>query len=304
MGYNPTAITVWRVDVGVYKVNRLVVTLTVLMLTAFAGSARAAGPEPWQMGLQPPVTPTAVMINDFHNALLWIITLITIFVLGLLIYACVRFRESRNPTPSKTTHNTTVEILWTVIPIFILVGIAIPSMKLLYFADKVEDADMTLKVVGHQWYWEYQYPDHGNFTFDANMIPENELKEGQKRQMDTDNPVVLPVGKKIRLLFASVDVIHNWSMSSFGVKVDTTPGRLNETWVQIDKAGTYYGFCSELCGVDHAYMPIMVKVVTPSEFDAWATKAQKEFARVDEPEVPAGQPAEVSVRVAARNVSN
>ena len=282
---------------------RFIVTLTVLMLTVFVGSARAAGPEPWQLGLQPPVTPTAVMINDFHNALLWIITLITIFVLGLLIYACFRFRESKNPIPSKTTHNTTVEILWTVIPIFILVGIAIPSMKLLYFADKVEDADMTLKVVGHQWYWEYQYPDHGNFTFDANMIPEDELKEGQKRQMDTDNPVVLPVGKKIRLLFASVDVIHNWSMSSFGVKVDTTPGRLNETWVQIDKAGTYYGFCSELCGVNHAYMPIMVKAVPPSEFDAWATKAQKEFARVDEPEAPAGQPAAVTIKVAARNLS-
>ncbi|PPR64385.1 MAG: cytochrome c oxidase subunit 2 [Alphaproteobacteria bacterium MarineAlpha4_Bin2] len=290
-------------DVGEYRVNKLFVTVTVLMSTVFAGQATASEPSPWQIGLQPPVTPTAVMINDFHDALNIIITLITVFVLALLLYACFRFRESRNPTPSKTTHHTVIEILWTVIPIVILVGIAIPSMKLLYFADRVEDADMTLKVVGHQWYWEYQYPDHGNFSFDANMIPEDELKPGQKRLMDTDNPVVLPVGKKVRLLFASVDVIHNWSMSSFGVKVDTTPGRLNETWVQIDKAGTYYGFCSELCGVNHAYMPIMVQAVPPPQFEAWVKKAQKEFARVEQPEAPAGQSAKETVKIAARDLS-
>lgn len=283
--------------------NRFFVTITVLAAAALAGPAMAAEPTPWQIGLQPPASPTAVMINELHDALLWIITLITIFVLALMMYACVRFRESRNPTPSKTTHNTVIEILWTVIPIVILTGIAIPSMKLLYFADHIEDGDMTLKVIGHQWYWEYQYPDHGNFTFDANMVPEKELKPGQKRLMDTDNPVVLPVGKKIRLLFASADVLHNWSMSSFGVKIDTTPGRLNETWVQIDRAGTYYGFCSELCGVNHAYMPIMVKAVPPAEFDAWVKKAQKEFARVDEPEAPAGKPDEATIKVAKRDLS-
>ncbi|MEE2689278.1 MAG: cytochrome c oxidase subunit II [Pseudomonadota bacterium] len=283
--------------------NKLFVTATILISTVFSGQVAASEPTPWQIGLQSPVTPTAVMINNFHDALNVIIFLITIFVLGLLLYACFRFRESRNPTPSNTTHNTLIEILWTVIPIAILVGIAIPSMKLLYFADKVEDADMTLKVIGHQWYWEYQYPDHGNFGFDANMIPEDELKPGQKRLMDTDNPVVLPVGKKVRLLFASVDVIHNWSMSSFGVKVDTTPGRLNETWVQIDKAGTYYGFCSELCGVNHAFMPIMVQAVPPADFAAWVKRAQKEFARVDKPRAPVGQPAEAAIRVAARDLS-
>ena len=290
-------------DVGECRVIRLFVTVTVMMSAVLSGQAAASEPTPWQIGLPPPVTPTAQMINDFHDALNVIIFLITIFVLGLLLYACFRFRESRNPTPSKTTHNTLIEILWTVIPIVILVGIAIPSMKLLYFADKVEDADMTLKVIGHQWYWEYQYPDHGNFSFDANMIPDDELKPGQKRLMDTDNPVVLPVGKKVRLLFASVDVIHNWSMSSFGVKIDTTPGRLNETWVQIDKAGTYYGFCSELCGVNHAYMPIMVQAVLPAEFDAWVKRAQKEFARVDKPRAPIGQPAEAAIKVAARDLS-
>lgn len=283
--------------------NRFLVTVSVLLLAIFAGQAWASEPTPWQMGLQPAASPTAAMIAELHDALLIVITVITVFVLGLLMYASIRFRESRNPTPSKTTHHALLEIAWTVVPVLILVAIAIPSMKLLYFSDKVEDGDMTLKVIGHQWYWEYQYPDYGNFTFDANMVPEAELKPGQKRLMDTDNPVVLPVGKKIRLLFASADVIHNWSMSSFGVKIDTTPGRLNETWVQIDRAGTYYGFCSELCGVNHAYMPIMVKAVPPAEFDAWVKKAKQEFARVDEPEAPAGTPAEEAVKVAARALS-
>ncbi|MEL0110763.1 MAG: cytochrome c oxidase subunit II [Rickettsiales bacterium] len=273
------------------------------MWSALVGPAGASEPTAWQMGLQPAASPTAAKIVELHDILLVIITLITIFVLGLMMYACVRFRESRNPTPSKTTHHSLIASLWTVIPVVILIGIAVPSMKLLYFADRVEDGDMTLKVIGHQWYWEYQYPDHGNFTFDATMVATADLKPGQKRLMDTDNPVVLPTGKKIRLLFASADVIHNWSVSSFGVKIDTTPGRLNETWVQIDKAGTYYGFCSELCGVNHAFMPIMVKAVPPAEFDAWTKKAQKEFARVDVPEAPAGSPVEETVKVAARNPS-
>ena len=279
--------------------NRFLVTVSVLLLANFAGQAWASEPTPWQMGLQPAASPTAAMIVELHDALLIVITVITVFVLGLLMYASIRFRESRNPTPSTTTHHALLEIAWTVVPVLILVAIAIPSMKLLYFADRIEDGDMTLKVVGHQWYWEYQYPDHGNFGFDANLIPEDELKPGQKRQMDTDNPVVLPVGKKIRLLFASADTIHNWSMSSFGVKIDTTPGRLNETWVQIDRVGTYYGFCSELCGVNHAYMPIMVKAVPPAEFDAWVKKAKQEFARVDEPEAPA----EATVKVAEHALS-
>ncbi len=283
--------------------KRLFVSVSVLMWSALVGPAGASEPTAWQMGLQPAASPTAAKIVELNDILLVIITLITIFVLGLMMYACVRFRESRNPTPSKTTHHALIEILWTVIPVVILIGIAVPSMKLLYFADRVEDGDMTLKVIGHQWYWEYQYPDHGNFTFDANMVATADLKPGQKRLMDTDNPVVLPTGKKIRLLFASADVIHNWSISSFGVKIDTTPGRLNETWVQIDKAGTYYGFCSELCGVNHAYMPIMVKAVPPAEFEAWTKKAQKEFARVDVPEAPAGSPVEGTVKVAARNPS-
>jgi len=276
-------------------VKKVLVTVFAAATGLFAAAALASEPLPWQMGLQPAASPTAEGIHDLHNMMLVIITCISVFVLGLLMYTCWRFRESRNPTPSKTTHNTLVEILWTAIPIIILTVIAVPSMKLLYMADRIEDGDMTLKVIGHQWYWEYQYPDHGNFAFDANMIADEDLKPGQKRLMDTDLPVVLPVGKKIRLLFASADVIHNWALTSFGVRIDTTPGRLNETWVEINKPGVYYGFCSELCGVNHTYMPIMVKAVPPAEFDQWVKKAQKEFAQVDEAPAPAPESGAVKV---------
>lgn len=250
----------------------------------------AAEPHNWQLWLTSAHSPTAELINSFHNGLLIIITLITVFVLVLLLYASWRFREKRNPTPSTTTHNTLIEILWTVIPIMILIGIAIPSFRLLYFADRTEDVDMTLKIVGNQWYWSYEYPDHGNFAFDANLVQDEDLKPGQKRMMTTDNPVVLPVGKKIRLLMTASDVIHSWAISPLGIRLDTVPGRTNEVWVEIDTPGTYYGFCSELCGAGHAYMPIMVKAVAPAEFDNWVELAQKTFARADSP-APAKQAA-------------
>jgi len=250
------------------------------------GSAMAVEPRNWQLGLVPPHSPTATVIQNFHNGLLVVITVITIFVLGLLLYASWRFREKRNPTPSATTHNTLIEILWTVIPIMILIGIAIPSFRLLYFADRTPDADMTLKIIGNQWYWSYEYPDQGNFTFDANLVPDADLKPGQHRLMTTDNPVVLPVGKKVRLLMTARDVLHSWAISPLGVRLDTVPGRINETWVEIDKPGTYYGFCSELCGAGHAYMPIMVKAVPPAEFDSWVELAKKTFAKVDTPNQP------------------
>ena len=251
------------------------------------GAAMAAEPRNWQLGLTEPHSPTAILIHDFHTGLLVVITAITIFVLALLLYASWRFREKRNPTPSTTTHNTLIEILWTVIPIMILIGIAIPSFRLLYFADRTTEADMTLKIVGNQWYWSYEYPDHGNFTFDANLIPDSDLKPGQKRLMETDNPVVLPVGKKVRLLMTARDVLHSWAISPLGVRLDNVPGRTNETWMQIDTPGTYYGFCSELCGAGHAYMPIMVKAVSPAEFDNWVELAKKTFARAETPAAPA-----------------
>jgi cytochrome c oxidase subunit 2 len=271
---------------GDFIVRVRLAALAAFFAGLIAGPAFAAEPRNWQLGLQEAATPTMERISSFHDFLNIIITLITLFVLVLLLYVMWRFSEKRNPVPSKTTHHTVLEVAWTVIPVFILIIIAVPSFKLLYFADHVEEPDMTLKIIGHQWYWSYEYPDHGNFTFDANLIPEEELKPGQKRLLDTDNRVVLPVGKKVQLLMTSDDVLHNWGMPSFGVKLDTVPGRLNETWVQINKPGVYYGSCSELCGVNHAYMPITVEAVSEEDFKKWVAKAQKEFARVDEVAAP------------------
>ena len=263
------------------------------------GTAFASEPAPWQLGFQPAVTPVMERINSFHDILLVIITLITLFVLVLLLYVMWRFSEKRNPNPSKTTHNTLVEVLWTVIPIVILVGIAVPSFRLLYFSDTVQDADITVKAIGRQWYWSFEYPDHGNFTFDAYMVPDEDLEPGQPRLLTTDNAMVLPVDTNIRFVITASDVLHNFAMPSFGLKTDAVPGRLNETWAYVpaEFAGrTFYGQCSELCGTGHAYMPIMIKMVTKAEFAAWTEQAQQEFGRVDEPapvrlaEVPAVTP--------------
>ena len=255
--------------------------LVACLVGLFSSSAFAAEPKPWQLNLPAPVTPIAEMAYDFHTILLVVITVITIFVLALLLYACFRFRESANPTPSRTTHNSLLEILWTGIPVLILVAIVFPSMKLLYASDKAEDAEMTLKIIGNQWYWSYEYPDHGNFAFDAYLVArtaEEEKETGAKRLMETDNIVVLPVDTKIRLLMTASDVLHNWSVSDFGVRMDTVPGRLNETWMMATKEGRYYGFCSELCGIDHAYMPITVDIVSKERFAEWVKEAQDKFA--------------------------
>jgi|TARA_R110000744_G_scaffold380560_2_gene502421 cytochrome c oxidase subunit 2 len=257
---------------------------------ASAGQALAAKAEPWQMGLPDPVTPLAHQMADFHNYwLLPIITVITIFVLVLLLYVCWRFRESANPVPSKTTHNSMLEVLWTGIPVLILVVMAFPSLKLLYATDEVEDSEMTVKIVGHQWYWEYQYPDHGNFFIEARIAAttEEEAKEQDvHRLMATDEMFVLPADTKIRLQMTSADVIHNWSMSDFGVRMDTVPGRLNEAWTQIDKPGIYYGFCSELCGDAHAFMPIQVQVLPKAEFAAWVEQAREKYDPVEQAQAP------------------
>jgi cytochrome c oxidase subunit 2 len=253
------------------------------MLMAIAAPALADHPQPWEMGFQAPATPVMERIEDFHTLLLVVITLISAFVLALLAYIIFRFNERRNPSPSRTSHNTTVEVVWTVVPVLILVMIAIPSFRLLYFADRTQDAEMTIKAIGHQWYWSYEYPDNGNFTFDAMMVPENEIKDGQMRLLETDNVVVLPIETNIRLLTNSQDVIHSWAMPSFGVKLDANPGQVNETWMRITKEGTYYGQCSEICGVGHAYMPIKIEAVSKEKFQAWVTEAQQKFARVDAP---------------------
>lgn len=252
-----------------------------------AAFAAVGQPEPWQLGLQDPVSPVAVEGQKFFNLLTWLMTIITVVVLLLLLYVLFRFNAKRNPVPSKTTHHTLLEVVWTVVPVLILLVIAIPSFRLLYYADRVEDADLTLKIIGKQWYWTYEYPDNGNFTFDSLMIDEDTaVAEGKNRLLDVDNPVVLPVDTNIRLIMTSDDVIHNWAMPSLFIKLDAVPGRLNETWTRIpgEYAGTtFYGQCSELCGVNHAYMPIAVKAVTMEEYEAWVAKAQEQFASVDLP---------------------
>ena len=247
------------------------------------GTGASAGePTPWQMGLQQAATPLMQSIDDLHDILLVICTLITLFVLGLLLYVMWRFREGRNPTPTRTTHNTLVEVLWTVIPVVILVLIAIPSFKLLYYSDTIPKADMTVKAIGHQWYWSYEYPDHGNFSFDATILADDELKEGQPRLLSVDNRIVVPVDKVVRVQVTADDVLHAWAIPAFGVKVDGVPGRLNEVWFKAEKTGVYYGQCSELCGVNHGFMPIRVDVVTDQEFDAWISWAKKEYAAEDD----------------------
>lgn len=247
-----------------------------------AGSAEAGQPQPWQLGFQVAASPTMEGVRSLHDQILMpIITAITIFVLALLLFVVWRFRASRNPTPSRTVHNTTIEVIWTVIPVMILVVIAIPSFRLLYMADRLppDDVELTLKAVGHQWFWSYEYPDQG-FTFEAYMVPDQDLEEGQPRLLATDNVVVLPVETNIQFLTTASDVLHSWAIPAFGVKLDSVPGRLNETWFRINGefAGrTFYGQCSELCGTGHAYMPIEVRAVTREEFDAWVAEAQEQF---------------------------
>lgn len=248
--------------------------------------AVAQQPEPWQMNFQEPHSSVMEQMVAFHDLLLYIIFAISIFVLGLMIYTILRFSEKRNPNPSKTTHNTMVEVLWTVIPIFILVVIGLFSLPLLYATDDTVDADMTVKVIGRQWYWSYEYPDHGDFTFDAFLIPDEEIKEGQVRLLSTDENLVLPVGKKIRVLVTSSDVLHSFAMPALGAKVDAVPGRTNELWFNIDEPGMYYGQCSELCGAGHAFMPIAIHAVSEAEFAAWVTEARERFAEADDELTP------------------
>ena len=255
------------------------------LLTGFAG-AKAFGsePMPFQFGLQPAATPVMERITEFHTLLLIIIVLITLFVFALLGYTITKFSAKNNPEPSKTTHNTAIEVLWTVVPVIILVIIAVPSFKLLYYSDVAPKADMTIKATGSQWYWTYEYPDHGRFSFDANMIPADQLKPGQKRLLDTDNSVVVPVNATVRVQVTAADVLHAWAIPSFGVKIDAIPGRLNETWFKATKEGTYYGQCSELCGIRHGFMPIRVDVVSKQKFDAWVATQRRTAGRDAKPD--------------------
>lgn len=242
-----------------------------------ADAAHAA--EQWAMGLQTPATPVMAQLVNFHTLVLTIVALTAAFVTLLLIYVAVRFNARAHPTPTRTTHNTALEVLWTAVPVLILIGVAVPSFRLLYYLDVTPEADMTVKITGRQWYWEYEYPDHGGIAFSAFMIPDEDLKPGQKRLLETDNRLVLPVGVTIRLLATAGDVIHSWAVPAFGVKKDAVPGRINETWVRIDREGVYYGQCSEICGTNHGFMPITVEAVSPEKFAAWVAKTKAALGR-------------------------
>ena len=234
----------------------------------------------WQLSFQEAASPLMSELIGLHDFIFWIITFITIFVFVLLAYVCVKFSAKNNKKPSTTTHNSLIEVAWTVIPVIILVVISIPSFKLLYKQNDFSKIDMTIKATGYTWYWGYEYPDHGDFQFDAIMLQEDELEENQPRLLSTDNALVVPINKNIKMQITSdpAGVIHSWAMPSLGVKMDAIPGRLNETYFRITEPGMYYGQCSELCGPGHGFMPIMIKAVSDDEFSEWVVEAQEEFA--------------------------
>jgi cytochrome c oxidase subunit 2 len=262
--------------------DRLTTVLVAAAPIAWCGGAYAkeGQPAPWQLGFQPAASPIMEQITSFHTYVTIIITLIALFVLGLLVYVMSRFNEQRNPDPSRTTHNTALEIAWTIVPVLILVAIAIPSFRLLFAQYDIPKADLTITATGSQWYWTYEYPDHG-ITFDSIMVQEADLKEGQPRLLTVDREVVVPVGKNVVVGVKSNDVIHDWAMPAFGVKLDAVPGRLQTTWFRAEREGIYYGQCSELCGRNHAFMPIAVRVVSEADFADWLAKTKASAARDD-----------------------
>jgi cytochrome c oxidase subunit II len=249
---------------------RFLTALALFWTTAAAGAFATPGqPTDGALNLQPAMTPIAERIHDFHDILLWIIIPITLFVMGLLIWVMIRYNRKANPTPSKNSHNTLLEVVWTAVPVLILVVIAVFSFPLLYFQDEIPEADFTIKATGYQWYWGYEYPDHEVAEFISTMVAEEDLAEGQLRNLSVDYPMVVPAGATVRLQVTAADVIHNWAMPAFGSKMDAIPGRINETWFQVAEEGVYYGQCSELCGIRHAFMPIEVHVVNQATFDSW-----------------------------------
>jgi cytochrome c oxidase subunit 2 len=265
-----------------FKIYLLTTMLTLLFpILSNANESGLGVATNWGIDLQNPISVVAKDVYDMHFFVFIVMTLITLFVLALLIWVCYRYSEKNNKTPSKTVHNTLVEILWTAIPVLILVVIAVPSFKLLYKQDVIPEPDLTIKAIGYQWYWGYEYPDHGNFSYEAFMLQgEDEVEDGRpfKRMLTTDTIVVVPVNKIVRVQVTAADVLHSWAVPAFSVKTDAVPGRLNETWFKAEKTGIYYGMCSELCGVNHQSMPIEIHVVTENEFTKWVANSQKKYA--------------------------
>ncbi len=273
-----------RIETGRRSVTALSTAAVALVLGISEAWAAAGRPSPWETGMQEMVTELGQNVSNFHTYLVWLIAAICLFVLALLLIIIARFNERKNPVPSRTTHNTLLEVAWTIVPVLILVAIAIPSFRLLRQQLVPPQADVVVKVTGYSWYWGYEYPaDQGGFKFDSNMVTEaSALKPDQPRLLGVDNAMVVPVGKVVRLQVTSADVIHSFAMPSFAVKIDAIPGRLNEYWFKADKEGVYYGQCSELCGNGHPYMPIEVRVVSEQQYAAWLTEAKQRYASTED----------------------
>jgi cytochrome c oxidase subunit II len=263
------------------RLTAIAVTVVALFAGASAAYAGLGQPTPWEMDLQDAASPIMADIIGFHTFLVWVITAITVFVLALLLIIVVRFNARANPTPSRTTHNTPLEVVWTIVPVIILVLIAIPSFRLLFTELDVPTPDITVKATGKQWYWSYAYPDNGNFEFDSLLVAEKDLKPGDLRLLTVDNEMVVPVNKVVHVLTTGADVIHSFSVPSFGIKIDAVPGRINETWFKATTTGVFHGQCSQLCGKDHSFMPITVRVVNDNDFTAWVAQAKQKFAGTD-----------------------
>ena len=278
------------------------VTASVTFLAGGTAALAATGqPKPWEIGMQPAATPVMQDIEWFHSFLMWIIGAIAVFVLGLLVIVAVRFNARANPVPSRTTHNTLIEVIWTVVPVLILVTIAVPSFRLLFLELTIPKPDVVVKAVGHQWYWTYEYPGK-KIQFTSLIADGKDLKPGQPRLLSVDNDLVVPVNKVVEVETTGADVIHSFAVPSFGIKIDAIPGRLNKTWFKAERVGMYYGQCSELCGRDHDRMPIAVHVVTEQQYEAWLAMAQKKFSAdsgAARPAVAAGKSAAQPVKVAA-----
>jgi cytochrome c oxidase subunit II len=276
--------------------RRCVASLMGLTATlTFAPFALAQTPRPWQIGMQKGYSPVQRGIIQLHDLVLVIITLITLFVGVMLAWVVYRYHAKRNPNPSRTSHNTILEVAWTLAPVLILIIIAIPAFRLVYFEDRTHDADMTVKVTAHQWYWEYTYPDHGNLDFSSYIVADDDLKPGQKRLLEVDNQLVVPAEKNIRILNTSADVIHSFFIPSLGVQRYAIPGRTIETWFRAEKPGTYYGECNQICGTNHSRMPIAIHAVPEEEFTAWLEQAKTKFSDA----APGGQAQGLAQRLAS-----
>jgi cytochrome c oxidase subunit 2 len=256
-------------------------------------------PVPWAMGLQQSGGPIKDAISSFNDLVFWLMVAVTVFVAILLAWVMWRYNEKANPVPSQNSHNTTLEIAWTVIPVLILLVIAVPSFRLIYYQDRARDADLTINVTGHQWYWSYQFPDHGNFSFDSRPIQDEDIRTGQLRSLEVDEPLVVPAGRTIRVMTNGADVIHSFFVPSLGVQRYSIPGRTLETWMRADQVGTFYGQCNQICGVNHWFMPIVVKAVPQAEFDAWVASARTRFARQDAPAPALAEADNDTIRIAA-----